>query len=130
MMIRVLVVDDHRLFADAVGSLLEYAGMDVVASVQTGADAIGFLEDHMVDVILLDMGLREENGLRTGKRILARWPGMRIIAFSALEDERAVYEAIQTGFHAFVMKDTPSNELVRIVRAIARGEPVPLLLST
>jgi len=129
-MIRVLVVDDHRLFADAVGSLLEDAGMNVIASVQTGADAIGFLEDHTVDVILLDMGLPEESGLRIGKRILDRWPGMRIIAFSALEDERAIYEAIQIGFHAFVMKETPSNDLVRIVRAIGRGKPIPSLLSS
>jgi two-component system invasion response regulator UvrY len=77
MTIRVLVVDDHRLFAEAVGSLLKDAGMNVVASVQTGADAIGFLEDHIADVILLDIGLPDESGLRTGKRILERWPGRR-----------------------------------------------------
>jgi DNA-binding NarL/FixJ family response regulator len=80
-------------------------------------------------VILLDIGLRNEDGLQAGRRILDRWPGMRIIALSALDDERAVDEAIQIGFHAFVMTETPRDDLVRIIRAIARGEPVPLPLS-
>jgi DNA-binding NarL/FixJ family response regulator len=129
--IRVLVVDDHELFAEAVSGLLEEAGMDVVGSLRTGDAAILFLEDHAADVILLDVGLPDEGGLRIGERILGRWPRMKIIAFTALEDERAAYEAIQIGFHAFVTKDTPADDLVRIVRAIARGEPtVPLLRSS
>lgn len=49
---------------------------------------------------------------------------------SALDDERAADEALQIGFRAFVMTDTPRNDLVRIIRAIARGEPIPLLLSS
>ena len=130
MAIRVLVVDDHALFAEAVSSLLTDAGMDVVGSLRTGADAILFLEDHIADVVVLDIGLPEESGLRIGRGILNRWPGMRIIALSAFEDERAAYEAIQNGFHAFVTKDTPSSDLVRIIRAIARREPVPLLRSS
>lgn len=80
MMIRVLVVDDNRLLAaEAVRSILEDAGMNVVGWVQNGAGAIGFLEDHSPDVILLDIGLRNEDGLEAGRRILDRWPGMRII---------------------------------------------------
>lgn len=130
MAIRVLVVDDHELFAEALSSLLTDAGMDVVGSLLTDSDAISFLEDHVADVVVLDIGLPEESGLEIGKGILDRWPGMRIIALSAFEDERAAYEAIQIGFHAFVTKDTPSNDLVRIVRAIARGEPAPLLRSS
>lgn len=130
MAIRVLVVDDHELFAEAVSGLLMDAGMDVVGSLRTGADAISFLEDHVADVVVLDIGLPEESGLEIGKHILDRWPGMKIIALSAFEDERASYEANLIGFHGFVTKDTPWDDLVRIVRAIARGEPVPLLRSS
>jgi DNA-binding NarL/FixJ family response regulator len=125
--IRVLVVDDHQLFAEAVSSLLTDAGIDVVGSLRTGSDAISFLEDHVADVVVLDIGLPAESGLEIGKRILDRWPGMKIIALSAVDDERAISEAIHIGFHALVTKDTPSHDLVRIVRAIARGEPGPLL---
>lgn len=130
MTIQVLVVDDHDLFAEAIGMVLKDAGMNVVASVRSGADAIGFLEDHSADVILLDIGLPDESGLRTGKKILERWPGARIIALSALDDQRAVYEALHIGFHAYVMKDTPLDELVKAIEAAARGETVRLLGSS
>ena len=129
MAIRVLVVDDHQLFAETVSGLLTDAGMDVVGSIRTGSDAISFLEDHVADVVVLDIGLPEESGLEVGKRILDRWPGMKIIALSAFEDESASYEAKLLGFQGVVTKDTPWDDLVRIVRAIARGEPVPLLRS-
>src|SRR5688500_1657707 len=109
MAIRVLVVDDHRLFAEAVCSILRDAGMNVVASVRTGADAIGFLEDHVADVILLDIGLQEESGLRTGKRILERWPGARIVGMSGLYDQHAIVAALHIGGHADAMKDTPTD---------------------
>lgn len=130
MAIRVLVVDDHGLFAEAVSGLLTNAGMDIVGSLRTGAAAILFLEDHVADVVVLDIGLRGQSGLEIGERILGRWPGMKIIALSPLEDERASYEATHIGFHAFMTKDTPSDDFVRIVRAIARGEPLPLLRSS
>ena len=131
MAIRVLVVDDHELFAEAVSGLLTEAGMDVVGSIRTGSDAISFLEDHVADVVVLDIGLPEESGLEIGKRILDRWPGTKIIALSAVEDERDISEAIHIGFVAFVTKDSPSDVLVEAVRAIGRGEqPAPLLRSS
>lgn len=130
MAIRVLVVDDHDLFAEAVGSVLEDAGMNVVASVRSGADAIGFLEDHSADVILLDIGLPDESGLRTGKKILERWPRAKIIALSALDDQRAIYEALHIGFRAYVMKDTPLDELVQAIGSVARGDTVGRLGSS
>jgi DNA-binding NarL/FixJ family response regulator len=125
--IRVLVVDDHDLFAEAVSGLLTNAGMDVVGSLRTGADAILFLEDHVADVVVLDIGLPGESGLEIGKRILDRWPGTRLIALDALEDGRASYEVSHIGFHAFVTKGTPSDDFVRTVRAVARMKPAPKL---
>jgi DNA-binding NarL/FixJ family response regulator len=107
--------------------VLKDAGMSVIASVRSGADAIGFLEDHSADVILLDIGLPGESGLRTGKKILGRWPGARIVALSALDDQRAIYDALHIGFHAYVMKDAPVDDLVKAIEAAARGETVRLL---
>jgi DNA-binding NarL/FixJ family response regulator len=101
--------------------------MDVAALVRTGAEAIGFLNDHLVDVILLDIGLPDEDGLLTGKRIFERWPGAKIVALSILEDDRAQYEAFRIGFQAFLMKDTPPDDFVRMVGSVARGEAVPPL---
>jgi two-component system, NarL family, nitrate/nitrite response regulator NarL len=130
MAIRVLVVDDPHLFAEAIGAVLKDAGMNLVASVGTGADAIGFLEDHVADVILLDIGLQGESGLRTGKRILERWPRARIVGMSGLYDQHAIVEALHIGFHAYVMKDTPTDELVKAIGAVGRGEQEPGVLST
>ena len=70
-----MIVDDHVLFAEAIGAALREAGMGVCASVTNGREAIAFLETDHADVVLMDIGLPDRSGLAVGREMLERWQG-------------------------------------------------------
>jgi two-component system, NarL family, nitrate/nitrite response regulator NarL len=122
--IRTLIVDDHTLFAEAVRATLEARGIRVVGVVTNGADAIRSAAEHRPDIVLMDLGLPDRSGLAVGAAILAERPETRIVALTALDDPRAVKEAIRIGFHGYVTKDTPLVKFVEAVRATFAGQVV------
>jgi two-component system nitrate/nitrite response regulator NarL len=121
---RVLIVDDHVLFAEAVRMALEANGFAVVGVVPTleeGAEAVGRLAP---DLVLLDIGLPDGSGIALGEAILREHPRTHVVALSALTDARTVREALQTGFHGYVVKDTPIARLVQSMKSVLAGEVV------
>ena len=132
--IRVLIVDDHLLFAEAIGAALHEAGMGVCASVTNGRDAIAFLETDHADVVLMDIGLPDRSGLAVGREMLERWPETKLVAVTALDDPRAVDEALEAGFRGYLTKDTPigrwSFPIASFPQVIAAERPTVSLCSS
>ena len=127
---RVLVVDDHKLFAEAVQLALEKHGMDVVIAI-TADDALAAAGGHEPDVVLLDIGLPDRSGLHLGREILEAHPDTKIVIVTSLEDQRALQEAVKLGFHGFLTKDTKLPQLVRAIRDVSEGQlVVPHRLAT
>jgi DNA-binding NarL/FixJ family response regulator len=121
---RVLIVDDHRLFADALRGALERRGLDVVGLAATGEEALRLAGELRPDVVLLDLGLPDSTGLDIGKEILARLPHTKIIAVSALESAGTVPEVIAAGFHGYFTKDIPMPDLMATIGAVLAGKVV------
>jgi two-component system nitrate/nitrite response regulator NarL len=119
-----LIVDDHVLFAEAISAALEDAGMGVCAAVMSGRDAIAFLETDRADVVLMDLGLPDRSGLAVGREILERWPQTKLLAVTALDDPKAVDDALRTGFRGYLTKDTPVARFVSSLEAIVDGQVV------
>jgi two-component system, NarL family, nitrate/nitrite response regulator NarL len=122
--IRAMIVDDHTLFAEAVRATLEAKGIEVVAVVATGAGALEATAANRPDLILLDLGLPDRSGLAVGADILHEWPETKVLALTALDDPRAVKEAMRTGFHGYLTKDTPVAKFVEAVLAAIGGQVV------
>lgn len=122
--IRALIVDDHTLFAEAIRATLEAKGVEVVAVVATGAGALEATAATRPDLILLDLGLPDRSGLAVGADILHEWPETKVLALTALDDPRAVKEAMRTGFHGYLTKDTPVAKFVEAVLAAIGGQVV------
>lgn len=122
--IRALIVDDHTLFAEAVRATLEARGIEVVGVVANGASAIEAVGAHQPDLVLLDLGLPDRSGLAVGADILDQAPDTKVVALTALNDSRAVKEAMRTGFHGYMTKDTPVAKFVEAVLATIRGQMV------
>jgi len=122
--IRALVVDDHLLFAEAIRSTLESNGIDVVAIATDGAQAIRALRELRPNLALVDIGLPDQSGLAVGSQILAEEPDTKVLAVTALDDARAVKEALRLGFHGYVLKETPVPRFVASVLAAASGQVV------
>jgi two-component system nitrate/nitrite response regulator NarL len=122
--IRTLIVDDHTLFAEAVRATLQARGIQVVAVAANGAAALEAVASHRPDLVLMDLGLPDRNGLSVGAEIVEGWPGTKVVALTALDDPRAVKQAMRSGFHGYVMKDIPAAKFVDAVLATLGGQAV------
>jgi two-component system nitrate/nitrite response regulator NarL len=98
--------------------------MGVCASVTNGRDAIAFLETERADVVLMDIGLPDRSGLAVGREILERWPETKLLAVTALDDGRAVDDALEAGFRGYLTKDTPVSRFISSMEAVAEGQVV------
>ena len=122
--IRALIVDDHDLFAEAIKAALSDARIDAAAVLGTGREAIEYAVEHRPDVVILDLGLPDMSGLAAGRKILEGWPDAKLIALTALDDPRAINEAMATGFRGYLTKDTPVSRFVGSIEAVVSGELV------
>lgn len=123
--LRVLVVDDHRLFSDALRPILETEGMEV-SVVHAAAEAEQVARAFRPHVVLLDLRLGDERGIDVGRRLLAALGDgeMKVIAVTGRRDRAAVQEAVAAGFHGFLTKDTPFPALVSSIGAVLEGQLV------
>lgn len=119
--VRVLIVDDHKLFAEAIRWSLERRGIDVVGLAGTAAEALTNVERWKPEVVLVDLGLPGEDGLSLGRKILQRHPGTKVLAVTALTDPQAIAGTVREGFHGYLTKDAPVSQLVSSVQAALNG---------
>jgi len=128
--IRVLVVEDHLLFRKALIQLLRSEpGFEVASEAGNGREALQQATALRPDVILMDIGLPEMDGLEATRRIKAVWPEARILILTASESDAALFEAIRCGAQGYLLKEIDAETFYRTVRAVARGEaylPGPL----
>ncbi|MGH2706596.1 MAG: response regulator [Actinomycetota bacterium] len=117
---KVLIVDDHKLFAEAIRALLEEQGMEVW--VAGGAEeALAAVRSQRPDLALVDLNMPGVGGMELGRQILDQFPGIKVLALTALEDPRAVTQAARAGFHGYLMKDASMTEFVASIRTAVNG---------
>jgi two-component system, NarL family, nitrate/nitrite response regulator NarL len=121
---RILIVDDHTLFAEAVKMALGAHGYTVAGIVGSVEDAVPAVRELAPDLVLVDVALPDGNGLALGRTIAREHPGMRVVALSGLDDPSAVKEALQGGLHGYVIKDTPVARLVQAIETVLGGDVV------
>jgi two-component system nitrate/nitrite response regulator NarL len=127
--IRILIVDDHKPFVEAVQAALETAGVSVVDVVSQGSETLEAVHRSEPDVILMDIGPPDENGLIVGRRVLQRHPNAKIVAITELADRSVLDEALHIGFVGYLTKDTPVRKFVSALRAASDGHLVMQRLS-
>lgn len=124
MKARVLLVDDHVLFAEAIRLALESNDIEVVGIVGSGEEALQAVRRSPPDLALVDIGLPDQSGLVVGSRLLHEYPDMKVLALSALDDPAVVRQALRAGFHGYVIKDTPVGRFIQAVEAVLSGQVV------
>jgi two-component system, NarL family, nitrate/nitrite response regulator NarL len=122
--IRVLIVDDHLLFADVIQRTLEADGMDVVAAVATGGEALSVFRDERPHLVLVDLALPDRNGLAIGEAILEQAPDTVVVALTALDDPQLVKQVLRAGFRGYVTKDCPVAQLREAISQAVGGRVV------
>ena len=122
MKTRVLLVDDHAMMRDGLSVLLAGAGMEIVGSVATGRDAVRAALATLPDVIVMDLSMPELNGMEATREIRTRLPAVQVVVLSMHSNREHVYQAMEAGASAYVLKDAASAELVGAVRAVCVGK--------
>lgn len=119
---KVLIVEDQMLFAEAIEVALRKRDVEVVGIARTGESALDLVEATQPDVVLLDIGLPGESGLTVGREMLERHPDLKVLALTAITDGRTAREALRAGFSGYLTKDTDIGRLVRAIHAAIAGE--------
>jgi DNA-binding NarL/FixJ family response regulator len=125
MSVRVLLVDDQTLVRVGFRRILELEDdLEVVGEAGDGLQAIDSARRLKPDVILMDIRMRELDGIEATRRILARDAEQRpkVIILTTFDIDEYVYAALRTGASGFLLKDVPPEQLVEAVRIVAAGE--------
>jgi two-component system response regulator NreC len=121
--LRVLLADDHGIVRRGLRSLLDEAGLSVVAEAADGLEAVRLCEEQRPDVVILDIGMPRLNGIEVAARTqkLDRPPAVIILSMHA--DESYILRALAAGARAYLLKDATDEDLLPAVRAVASGKP-------
>ena len=122
--VQVLIVDDHRLFADAIMTTLQDQGIKVLGIASSGSEAMALTRRLLPQVVLLDIGLPDRSGLAVGQDLLKEFPDVRIIALTGIDDPQLVREAARIGFRGYLRKDSNVQDFVDAVRRSVAGDMV------
>jgi DNA-binding NarL/FixJ family response regulator len=122
--VRVMVVDDHPMWRDAVARDLEEAGLDVVASVGEGRQALRIAGAAAPDVVVLDLQLPDVSGVEVVIGLMAARPGTRVLILSVSGEQQDVLEAVKAGASGYIVKSVSRAEFIDAVRRTAAGEAV------
>ncbi|MCM2392449.1 response regulator [Streptomyces albipurpureus] len=122
--VRVMVVDDHPMWRDAVARDLATAGFDVVATAGDGQQAVRRAKATVPDVLVLDLNLPELPGVQVCKEVVAALPGVRVLVLSASGEHADVLEAVKSGATGYLLKSASTQELTDAVRRTAVGDAV------
>ncbi|MFD8802797.1 response regulator [Streptomyces atroolivaceus] len=122
--IKVMVVDDHPMWRDAVARDLADSGFDVVATAGDGPGAVRRARAAGPDVLVLDLNLPGMPGVQVCKELVGSHPGLRVLVLSASGEHADVLEAVKSGATGYLLKSASTQELTEAVRATAAGDPV------
>jgi DNA-binding NarL/FixJ family response regulator len=119
---RIVLVDDHALFRDGVGALLEAWGHTVVGQAANGTEAIALVDRVLPELVLMDVRMPGPSGVETTKLIRTRHPDIAIVMLTVSEDEDDLFNAIKAGAQGYLQKNLESAQFRLMLGAVERGE--------
>lgn len=122
--VRVMVVDDHPLWRDAVERDLQQAGLEVVAVAATGDQALARFAATRPQVVVLDLQIPGPSGVEVTREVLRQDPSARVLILSASGEQDDVLEAVKAGATGYLVKSASREELLDAVRRVAAGDTV------
>jgi DNA-binding NarL/FixJ family response regulator len=122
--VRVVVVDDHPVFRQGLRTLLEDLGVEVVAEEADGAAGVAAVLTHRPDVVLMDLQMPGVSGLEATRRLTAEVPDVKVLVLTMVDDDQAVFAALQAGALGYLLKGAGQEEIGRALAAVAAGQGV------
>ena len=120
-MTRVIVADDQALVREGIRTLLEVAGIEVVAEAEDGAQAVAVIEEHAPEVALLDLRMPRHDGIWALEQLKAQGAQVPVLVLTTFDDDELVLQALRAGARGYLLKDVTVEQLARAVRTLESG---------
>ena len=123
MKIRIILADDHKIVRDGLRALLErQSGMEVIAEADNGRATVRMARELVPDLVIMDIGMPDLNGIDATRQIVADLPKVKVIALSMHSDRRFVVQMFRAGASGYLLKDCAFEELTRAVLAVLKNQ--------
>jgi DNA-binding NarL/FixJ family response regulator len=123
MSIRILLADDHVMMREGLRHILEgNPEIDIVAEADSGIEAVEATRVHRPDMAIVDVAMKELNGIDATAQILKHSPATAVLILSMYSDERYVVRAVHAGARAYILKNSAGEELLHAIRAVQGGQ--------
>ncbi|MCH6265648.1 MULTISPECIES: response regulator [Neobacillus] len=124
-MIRVVFVDDHEMVRIGVSAYLSaQPDIEVVGEADNGKTGVELALQLRPDIILMDLVMKEMDGIEATRQIIEQWPEARIIIVTSFLDDEKVYPALEAGATSYMLKTSKASEIANAVRATYQGQTV------
>jgi two-component system nitrate/nitrite response regulator NarL len=123
--IRILLIEDNRILREGITATLKKQGDVTVAAVSDGRDdTLTKARAVKPHVVLMDLGLDSQNSLDVVESVKKEFPGVKIIGMGLVPAQSDILEFVQAGAEGFILKNARVDDVVKTIRAVARGETV------
>lgn len=121
---RILIADDHSLFASGLKNLLEAGGIVVVAAVCDGDEAVNATRLYHPDIVLMDIQMPNCDGLIATRRIKEEFPAVKVVMLTMSDEEQLLFEAVKNGASGYLLKNLEADEFLKLLSELAGTETV------
>jgi DNA-binding NarL/FixJ family response regulator len=121
--LRILLADDHKVMRRGLRLLIdEQPDMDVVGEADDGHGAVALALDLQPDIVVMDVSMPRLNGLKATEKLKGLFPKVKVITLTRHADDGYLQQLLRAGISGYVLKQSPSDELLRAIRAVAGGQ--------
>jgi DNA-binding NarL/FixJ family response regulator len=121
-MIKLIIVDDHRMFRESIRKILDVEKIvEVMAEAGNGKELLSLLDTYTPDLILMDIAMPEMDGIEATKKAIEKQPNVKVLTLSSFGDENYYFSMVEAGAKGFVLKNAGIAELEKAINEVANG---------
>lgn len=122
---KILIVDDQRLMREGLATIIGLEqGMEVVGTAEDGRDAYNKVIEWQPDVVLMDIRMPRMDGVEGTELILKHFPETKVLILTTFDDAELILKVLEKGVHGYLLKDMPSEAIIRAIQTVYSGGTV------
>lgn len=121
-MVHILIVEDQAIVRNGLKMIVQQEpDFEIVAEASNGVEALAALENHHIDIVLMDVRMPEMNGIEATKRIRNRFPYIKVLVLTTFDDEEYAFETLKNGANGFLLKSAEPHKLIGAIHSVLEG---------
>jgi DNA-binding NarL/FixJ family response regulator len=119
---KILLVEDQALVRQGLKMMIEQdPQLKVVAEAENGLEALHEMEQHIIDIVIMDIRMPVMNGLEATRKMKERWPNVKILILTTFNDDEYAVQALKDGANGFLLKTAEQQKLIQAIYSCMKG---------